>query len=119
MLAKAREDLAAIALFKENPSISDEIFGFHAQQAVEKALKAWILSKDIEHPHTHDLNALLGELGRLGELVADYQPLIELNPFAIQFRYEEGSPMGAIVDRGSLLLKVSSLVEKVEGRLKS
>jgi len=119
MLAKSQEDLAALVVFEENTTISDEIFGFHAQQAVEKALKAWILAHDVEHPHIHDLNALLGELKSLGESVAAYQSLIELNPFAIQFRYEEGSSMSAIVDRGSVLRKVKSLVELVASKLRS
>jgi len=33
-------------------AFADEIFGFHAQQAVEKGLKAWICLHGIEYPFT-------------------------------------------------------------------
>ena len=36
-----------------------EIFGFHAQQAVEKALKAWVSFIGVEYPRIHDLEELL------------------------------------------------------------
>lgn len=39
--------------------ISDEIVGFHAQQAVEKWLEAVLGSRGIEFEHTHDLRRLL------------------------------------------------------------
>ncbi|NIR50348.1 HEPN domain-containing protein [candidate division KSB1 bacterium] len=32
----------------------DEIFGFHAQQAVEKVVKAWPNLLGIVYPRTHD-----------------------------------------------------------------
>jgi len=37
---KANNDATAAREFADNPEISDEIIGFHAQQAVEKWLKA-------------------------------------------------------------------------------
>jgi HEPN domain-containing protein len=39
---KARADALAMRELAGNPQISDEIVGFHAQQAVEKWLKAVI-----------------------------------------------------------------------------
>jgi HEPN domain-containing protein len=30
----------------DSPLFADEIFGFHTQQAVEKALKAWLSARD-------------------------------------------------------------------------
>ena len=40
-------------------AFDDEIFGFHAQQAVEKALKAWLTEVGVTYPLTHDLSLLL------------------------------------------------------------
>jgi len=37
---KAGDDAKAMQLLAPNPEISDEIIGFHAQQAIEKWLKA-------------------------------------------------------------------------------
>ena len=42
---KAKDDAKAMQLLAPNPEISDEIIGFHAQQAVEKWLKAVLGSR--------------------------------------------------------------------------
>jgi HEPN domain-containing protein len=42
---------------------ADEVFGFHAQQAIEKTLKAWIALLGQEYPFVHDVDALLNRLG--------------------------------------------------------
>jgi HEPN domain-containing protein len=60
----------------------------HLQQAVEKALKAWLALKRIDYPKTHDLNPLLGLLEDQGERIEPFWSLLELNPFGVQFRYE-------------------------------
>ncbi len=41
-LEMARRDLAATQAMADRHVFAVEVFGFHAQQAVEKALKAWI-----------------------------------------------------------------------------
>lgn len=61
---------------------------FHAQQCVEKYLKARLVEADISFPKTHDLEALL-------DLILPQEPLWEafrsklnnLTSFAIAFRY--------------------------------
>jgi HEPN domain-containing protein len=50
--------------------------------------KAWLILKGIDYPRTHDLNPLLGLLEDEGEDVQPFWDLLELNPFAVQFRYE-------------------------------
>jgi HEPN domain-containing protein len=45
LLALAREDLAAAEALDRAERVSDAPVGFHAQQAVEKALKAAIASR--------------------------------------------------------------------------
>lgn len=42
MLRMAHKDFNALIGMQDNPLFADEIFGFHIQQAVEKALKAWL-----------------------------------------------------------------------------
>lgn len=51
-------------------------------------MKAWLALKGIEYPRTHDLNPLLGLLEDQEEYVEPFWSLLELNPFAVQFRYE-------------------------------
>jgi HEPN domain-containing protein len=55
---------------------------------VEKSLKAWLVLRGIDYPRTHDLNVLLGLLEDHGQDIEAFWGLLELNPFAVQFRYE-------------------------------
>jgi HEPN domain-containing protein len=59
LLALAREDLAAAEALDSAERVSDSPVGFHAQQAVEKALKAVIASRDQDFPFTHDVGLLM------------------------------------------------------------
>jgi HEPN domain-containing protein len=54
-----------------DPEINDEAVGFHAQQAVEKWLKAVIASRAEKFEHTHDLRRLIALL-RLDSLPAPF-----------------------------------------------
>ncbi|MBP6057551.1 MAG: hypothetical protein KA524_03880 [Nitrosomonas sp.] len=50
MLRMAHKDLNALIGMQDNPLFADEIFRFHIQQAVEKALKAWLcIHHQVEH----------------------------------------------------------------------
>jgi hypothetical protein len=54
----ALEDLALVRMAVSAPEVSGRIFGFHAQQCVEKLLKAVLASCGVDFPFTHDLEAL-------------------------------------------------------------
>ena len=86
VLAQKDYEAATILAHAENPQM--EAAGFHLQQSVEKTLKAWLTTKGISFPRTHDLSLLLGLLEDVGETIEPYWGLLELNPFAVQFRYE-------------------------------
>lgn len=64
--------------------------GFHAQQAVEKALRALLCFRDIDFPRTHDLESLIGRLAGSGTALpfagARLRPLA---PYAVAFRYDD------------------------------
>ena len=64
--------------------------GFHAQQAVEKALKAVSVLHEVETRRTHDLVALAQALQDAGCAIPfDWEALRRLNPFAVEMRYED------------------------------
>jgi len=74
---------------KEGKLIHDAI-GFHAQQAVEKALKAVCTQHGIEVRRTHDLAALAQALANHGvALPVSVDEVRALNPFAVEFRYDD------------------------------
>jgi hypothetical protein len=85
LLIKASEDEAAI----HATGIPDSVLGFHAQQAVEKLLKALISARSTQFELTHDLMRLAKALGGLGEsLPATPLRLSDLNDFAVDYRYD-------------------------------
>ncbi len=68
---------------------TDDIFGFQAQQAVEKLLKSWLSFVGLHFPHTHDLEMLIRLLEDNSCAVpVCFHQLVDLNDFAVQFRYE-------------------------------
>ncbi|MFT0743676.1 HEPN domain-containing protein [Synechococcus sp. RC10B2] len=63
---------------------------FHAQQAVEKSLKAVLFLQQIEFERTHDLVKLARLLAYRGvTLPVTESQLRRLNPFAVAFRYDD------------------------------
>jgi hypothetical protein len=61
LLGLARDDEFAARSLLPVEGVADSILGLHAQQAVEKALKAALASRGVAfpHTHTHDLDGLL------------------------------------------------------------
>jgi HEPN domain-containing protein len=87
-LALAGLDLQAgeKALRGDDPLPRDACF--HAQQAAEKSLKAYLVSRGVHPRRTHHLGALLGECADLDEGFRVLAAACEfLNPFAIETRY--------------------------------
>ena len=92
MLKLARDELVVLEVMETSSRISPSIFGFHAQQAVEKALKAWLSLLDVMYPRIHVLYELFNQLEDRGATaVSKFRQLQDLTPFAVQFRYEEFS----------------------------
>lgn len=123
LLAMARSDLNALRGMLQvddrdaKEFFSDEIFGFHAQQSVEKILKARVASLGGSYPKTHDLMLLLSTLSGLGQDVTDLMELVDLNSYAVQFRYEAFDLEDDELDRDALLKTVSGLFETMSGRI--
>jgi HEPN domain-containing protein len=119
LLRMAKRDLDAItgmiSLAPESSELffSDEIFGFHAQQAAEKCLKAWVAGLGLRYPRSHDLMVLIELLAEAGEDTVDLETLVDLNPFAVEFRYEVMDPDEDKLDRSGILVKVTTVFDHV------
>ncbi len=92
---------------------ADEIVGFHAQQALEKALKAWLCQLGAQYPLTHELSRLLLLLETNGVDVTAFWPLDRFTYFAVQARYAEGSGTGPRLDRVATIAEVRALLGHV------
>ena len=92
LLRLARRDRDTFDLLLPLPKASLAALGFHAQRAAEKALKAVVVSLGLEVPRTHDLAALghvILDSGMSLPLTVDQ--LRSLNPFAVEYRYDDES----------------------------
>ena len=95
LMEKAAEDLYVLRRLIGDPDAPDAAIGFHAQQAVEKLLKAVLTRQAISYSRTHDLAALLDLLEQNGiALPPDADRLPGLTPYAAEFRYGRLPPEG-------------------------
>jgi len=117
LLQKAAQDEAVVAKLLADPDIDDETVGFHAQQAAEKLLKAWLAHLGVGFPKVHRLETLVELLQtherRLPDNLSD---LGKLTPFATAFRYED-LPLDVPLDRTESLRLVRSLRAFVEAEI--
>ena len=59
-------------------------FGFHAQQATEKALKDWLALLGRKYPLVHDPGVLFQRLDAAGASTGFFRPLAHFTPFAAE-----------------------------------
>lgn len=69
--------------------VADGAVGFHAQQAVEKALKTAIVLTEAELPRTHDLERLSEQATARAPLPGELAGVDWLTPWAVALRYDE------------------------------
>ena len=88
LMEKADEDVFVLQRLSGDPEAPVAVIGFHAQQAVEKCLKAVLTSREIPYTRTHDIAGLLKLLAKNGLAeVPQAAQLPALTPFAAEFRY--------------------------------
>lgn len=120
LLAAAERDLnALLGMLQVERLFSDEVFGLHVQQAVEKLTKTWLVVLGETYPRIHNLDTLLRLLEKVGCDITDYLELTEFTPFGTQFRYEALVDDADVIDRKSTVAKVRSFYARVEMVLQS
>jgi HEPN domain-containing protein len=90
LLARARDDFYVVRCLRGDTDAPGWVLGFHAQQAVEKALKAVLSGAGLAYPRTHNL-VMLAELlrGAAIALPPDAENFGPLVPFGVVLRYED------------------------------
>ena len=90
LLRRADADVTLVRHVVGNADIADAIVGFHAQQAVEKSIKAVLAAHEITYGKTHQLHYLIRLLDENTiDAPTSVVDAVELNPWAVEFRYEE------------------------------
>jgi HEPN domain-containing protein len=88
-LFRANEDILVIEnLFGSESEIFASSICYHAQQAVEKFLKAFLVYHNIDFPKTHDLDFLLLECKKINDKIFDMD-LGSLTDFGVSIRYPD------------------------------
>jgi HEPN domain-containing protein len=109
LLDLAERDFRAMKLLATGAGIDDSVVGFHAQQTVEKALKAVLAHAAVAFRRTHDIAELLDLLADSGQVpppAADF--LDELTPYAVNYRYGLIEPRG--LDRPAALAAIEAVL---------
>ncbi len=118
LLKKAHEDLVLLNKIVKDNDVSDSIFGFHAQQSVEKLLKALLSFNNIEFPRSHDLRFLLELMDGCGLGVnLEIENLCdELTPYSVTFRYDDVSG-STVLNRTFVLSEITKFYNFVKSSL--
>ena len=99
LLRRAAEDAAAAETLAGAQGIADAIVCFHAQQTIEKALKAVLANRGVPFAYKHDLTALLTQCVQAGiHLPTSLDEVDLLSPYATAMRYDDAPPQGVSRD---------------------
>lgn len=113
-IQKAEEDYrVAIRELKAKPPALNSVC-FHAQQCIEKYLKAVLQENNIPFQKIHDLDVLVELLkGVLPEIEKFREDLIKLNVYAVEVRYPGFTPLEEDAREAvSIMKKVKSFIEE-------
>jgi HEPN domain-containing protein len=90
---KADSDLLSIRNNLAAAEVPWDVVCFHAQQAAERMLKAFLVQHGVQPRRTHDLLSLLGECVAFDQTLGVIsQQCTDLNVFAVDIRYPEPAP---------------------------
>ncbi len=116
---RANEDYAVIiSLEKTDLEFYTSTICFHAQQAVEKYLKAFLIFNDIDFPRTHDVDYLLLECTKIDSENFDLD-LKSLTEFGVSVRYPDDLYIPGVIETKEYIEIARTVKEKVELLLKS
>lgn len=114
---KAQDDARAMKLLASEAEISDEIVGFHAQQAIEKWLKSVMMLHGMEEARIHDLGRLLEILEQAAiDLPPAADRLDDLSIYAVPLRYADLLDLEPL-DRVATSALVDEVRKWAEGQL--
>lgn len=119
-LRLAESDLALGKLGRESPDILPEQVCFHAQQAIEKAIKGLMVHLHIRFPPVHDLEQLLEILRQAKMSLPEWSDeLLEVTPYAVQTRYPGDWEEISLAERDKAIELAGMTLSWVRSKLQS
>lgn len=117
-LFRASEDIAVIeSLSGLDLEYYTSTICFHAQQAVEKYLKAFLIYHDVDFPKTHDLDFLLMECQKIGKYSFEID-LKSLTDFGVAIRYPDDFYIPGINETKEYIKIATEIKNLVESLIK-
>lgn len=106
LVRKAEGDESILDRLLDDSDVPDDVLGFHAQQAIEKRLKAVLAFHEIAYDRTHSIGYLTSLLEHHGiDLSGSREQIEELTPWAVAARYE--GRFEEVLDRTAVREQVS------------
>ncbi len=106
-LKKAEKDLVSAQHEMSFPDAVRESICFHSQQAVEKALKAYLVYLDINFTKTHEIGELISNCTKKDkEMASLFKEADNLTDYAVQIRYPD-SPAEPSQEDATQALKIA------------
>jgi len=119
LLSKTHADKLVVDKLIDDHEVPDDMIGFHAQQAVEKLIKAVLAHQDIEYPRVHDIDRLVDVLeAHQVALPRQARSLDELTPWATQLRYDESLDVEPL-DRGAMATLLNDVARWADAEIGS
>lgn len=117
-LKYAEDDLETAELLNKQFKKSLNIICFHSQQAAEKYLKAFLISKNISFEKTHDLLNLINLCVAIEKSFSNFiKECLNLNPYSVITRYPselELIEQDALMAIDSVKLIKNQVLEKLD-----
>jgi HEPN domain-containing protein len=107
---KAEEDVQAIRLLMAGRDVPWSVVSFHAQQAAEKYLKAFLVSRGVDPERIHSLDRLLANCLPYDSTVAALRDDCQrLTDYAVDIRY----PDIPIADEERIAREAVAMAERI------
>ena len=117
-LAKAEGDWRVCHRLLDDSEPHSEAIAFHAQQAVEKYLKAALTWHQVEFPKTHDIRRLLELIGSCNPVLAEsLSGTVELTAYAVEYRYPGECPAVTMEDAARAVVMADQTRSRICGQL--
>jgi len=118
LMEKALHDEVLVEEVFAAKRVTDDIVGFHCQQAMEKLLKAALSHHGVRYRKIHDLREIMDILTDAGHpLPGDLEDIDSLSPYGSLFRYDV-IPSNVSLDRQKALDMVRRLRKWVEQQIR-
>lgn len=118
-LFRANEDIAVINnLINAGTENYTSTICFHAQQASEKFLKAFLINHDVDFPRTHDLDFLLLKCQKINKEAFKDFDLKNLTEFGVSVRYPDDFYIPSVTEALEYHQIAEEIKSIVEGLIK-